>query len=240
MDLRQTIELALFAAARCRAALHASPDIEPSRSERLAQRVQTQSVAWQRECRALVALVATDRPGNSCWPQSIQPLVLEILATECLGRFWGGWLKTRDRRQKRFQQTPAAHTVLTDLLAAREAALQLVEQLADKDVAAAGSLDRLRRQIDRWTDLLLGPLVVQQPVAEFAHSIERSTAFGSERRCDGLGDQGLSIWELDLLFARSTIPPLPLRRGPGEDLRQELLRMLPVAEPARVGTIMEA
>jgi len=234
MDLRQTIELALFAAARCRAALRASGANDADRANRFASRFRTQSVIWQQECRALRALTDTDRPGGSPLAGSIQHLVVEVLATETLARFWGGWLKSRDRRQQRFIETPAAHSVLTDALAARQASLELVEHLARIDAATAGTLDRHRRQLERWTDLLLGPLVVEQPVAEFAYNCQRAVAFGTERRWDGLGNSGLSIWELDLLFARSTMPPLSLRPGPGADLRQEMLHMLPVAEHAGV------
>ena len=55
---------------------------------------------------------------------------------------------------------------------------------------------------------------------------QRALSEGEEREQSGV--EGLSRWELEVLFARAPIPPHNLRSGSGATLRQQLLGMLPV------------
>ena len=78
-----------------------------------------------------------------------------------------------------------------------------VDQLAE--------LDRLRRRVERWTDMLLGPLVTHygNELADFAFDPRRARDFGAEQSQARFGTTARPAWSFLLAGLRSAFPNRP-------------------------------
>ena len=63
-------------------------------------------------------------------------------------------------------------------------------------------LDRLRRRLERWTDLVLGHLLVRYDVKEFTFDEDRARDFGREQMAAWNTPQHERLWQLYLLCIR--------------------------------------
>ena len=72
-------------------------------------------------------------------------------------------------------------------------------------------LDRLRRRVERWTDVLLGPLVAHygNELADFAFDPRRARDFGEDQSQARFGSTSRPAWSFLLAGLRSAFPSPP-------------------------------
>lgn len=179
--------------------------------------------------RAVVQVPAEER--NSIW-SATEPMVIDVLATELITRLWGAVLIAKDRAAGRFDAEPVARDVLLLHLEARQKVLRLLVDGPFVTLEQTARLDRLRRRIERWTDLLLGHILKQHPLGDFAFNFERALDFGEEQLQDRRASQIQTVWELYLLCLRTSFPADPLPESFAGALRLEIVRSILACFPA--------
>jgi hypothetical protein len=126
----------------------------------------------------------------------------EIFVSEMLTRVWTAVLCLRGRRQGTNLEEALARNVLDSHLEVRTRALALLVggRLGPRQAAA---LNRVRRRAERWTDVLVGGLVGEGEVGEFAFDAERAADFAAHlaQRRDEAG--GRQAWRLTLVSLRN-------------------------------------
>ncbi len=122
---------------------------------------------------------------------AVQSIIEEIFVTEILTRVWTAVLSATDqRRSVQYAEPVARGVLLSHLQARRRALISLVD--GHLSPMRVGSLNKLRRRCERWTDFLLGQLAPQYEIDDFA--------FDSQRAYD-LGQNSSSITAQPLLLA---------------------------------------
>jgi hypothetical protein len=116
-----------------------------------------------------------------------------------------------------------ARRVMAGQRQAQQGVLRMLVDGPHLDRKRVAALDRLRRNVERWTDLLLGHLVRRYALPDFAYDLERALDFGEEQLRESWGPQRNSIWDLYFICLRSGFPGRRLPGGIQGIWREELL-----------------
>jgi hypothetical protein len=119
---------------------------------------------------------------------NVGSLLQEIFASEVLTRVWTAVVTLHNRRNRTADAEPVVRSVLMGHLEARRRALTLLVRGPGIDSHQAVDLNRLRRRAERWTDMLMGHLLLIGEVSEFAFDAELAAEFARDFR-------GRSDWQ---------------------------------------------
>jgi len=174
MNLRQTAEVAALVAIRAPAIIQ-HPSVLPEKPLHMYWKIsQTRLKCWFARLRAN----ASKGDGSS----QPSPLVLSqqvrvcrgILVADLLSRVWSAVLTARDAARSEDVTTALVRHVHQGQLEARREVLRLLADERRIPAAEAAMLDRLRGRVERWTDLLVGPLLEQYDVRQFVFDMDRA------------------------------------------------------------------
>ena len=156
----------------------------------------------------------------------------EFLTADLLSRVWGGLLLGMSDRHRAFRARGLTLQVLGWNLTIRNSLLKTMSIRWDQWGGHVPRLDLLRRRMERWTDLLLSPLILRHPVDGACFSVER--AFDAAPAYDQsryhAGHAGL--WNLTGAALRSSIPARTLAQGARLKIHSELTSSILSAFPA--------
>ena len=130
--------------------------------------------------------------------ESLATLVEEILVSEMATRVWTTLVVAQDRRQTYHQSEPIARCAYLWQLEARRQVLTLLTREHAFPLGTLQRIDRLRRRVERWTDVLLGTYFAGRKILDFTFCGPRAMEF-----CDDASP----AWELQ----QNTLIPLSLR-----------------------------
>ncbi len=102
-----------------------------------------------------------------------EPLLEEILMSELLTRVVCTILEELDSRRGTREYGPIAQSIFSGHLEARVRTLRLLLDGRDAGVERAARLNRLRLQMEQWTDLLLAHFPSDGPAAAFCFDTQR-------------------------------------------------------------------
>jgi hypothetical protein len=88
------------------------------------------------------------------------------------------------------------------------------------------ALDQLRRRSERWTDLLLGHLVVRYPKANFAFDRGRAYDFGNDQLSQQIEDPKAPVWKLIQAGLRISFPDARLFPLPAPAWSQKIVKCM--------------
>ncbi len=108
------------------------------------------------------------------------PLLEEVLASEVLTRVWAAVATARDRKQQHADAEPLVKSILIGHMEARNRVLRLVLYAPGVAAENAMQINKLRSQVERWTDLLIGSLLDLADVSDFAVDADRARDFGDD------------------------------------------------------------
>jgi len=131
----------------------------------------------------------------------VKPVLEEILTGDVLVRVWTALAVAHDRRRGGRYLEPIARSVFIGHLESRNRALNLMVYGKGLALEHAVELNRLRRNAERWTDLLLARVLDFADVEEFAFDSSRSREFQRELKEDSPSPLA---WELMLGSLRAT------------------------------------
>ena len=104
----------------------------------------------------------------------------EIFTGEILARVWVGLLGAYDAQNGTCDAEPIARSVLAGHLEVRCRALSLVSTARDLALGGLIEVNRVRRQCERWTDLLLAEMAHCGDMSSLAYDRERMLEFASD------------------------------------------------------------
>lgn len=174
------------------------------------------------------AAAASERP--QVWART-EPVLTEVFVTELVARVWGAILTAGDRARGVCEAEPLARNALIGQLEARKLALRLMVNGPHVSLDQIAALDRLRRRLERWTDVLLGHVVKRFGLADFAFDADRAFEFGEDQLQAGDDPQRTQIWDLYLLGLHAGIPDTPAPTPIAESVRKELIETIFAAFP---------
>lgn len=172
---------------------------------------------------------ASERP--KLW-QRTEPILSEVFATELVARVWGAILTAGDRLRGTCDAEPFARNVLLGQLEARHLALRLMVNGPHVTLDQIAGLDRLRRKLERWTDLLLGHISKRFGLTDFPFDFERSLEYGEDQLQTGYDPRRSQIWDLYLLSLHAAFPATPAPAGVAESIRREIIASIYAAFPS--------
>ena len=172
---------------------------------------------WQR---ALAPATQTPAPAASrAWPRT-RAVAEEILVSEILTRTWTAAAAAYDRCRGVDDVYPVAYATFLGHQEARRSALRLIVNGPGVDVAEAVELNRLRRRLERWCDVLLAYLRPYADVGELAFESDRVDDFAADLPIAGMS-QGMSLaWQLMFASMRSSFASFDSTRIPNGDLNR--------------------
>jgi len=139
----------------------------------------------------------------------------EILTSEMLTRVWTAVLCACDRSRGTDQSEPVARSVWIGHSEARHRVLTLMARGDRLGGESAIRLNRLRRRVECWTDVLMGRLGNIHGVGEFAFDPRRAMDFADDLRRRGAATSGARlVWplltaSLQEAFRRELCPESP-------------------------------
>jgi hypothetical protein len=233
MTLRQILELLTLISAHGPNLVESSFEPPAGALARYWNHSKAQSRRWKTQldaCRILLEHPAS--ADHYLIEIQVEPVLTDILAGELIARVWGALLAAWNERAHAGLSASISSNVLASTLESRRSLLRLlVDRPGELDHPLA-RLDRLRRRLERWTDLLIGHLVYRYRTDEYAHDLERALDFGREQ-IDLLPDpMEPSVWDLYLLCLRTSFPATPLVGGPSGEARDEVIQSILACIPS--------
>ncbi len=157
------------------------------------------------------AVPLVGQAGDSSPDRPLTNVIQDVFASEILIRIWTAILTSHDRVQKGKQTEPIARNVLIGQLQLRRHALEaMVSRIGDRrtneTTDEVHQIDVFRRRCERWCDLLIGHLLYQFPVEEFAFDVERARDFGEQHLQERFKNSEHVIWQLVRGGARLAFP----------------------------------
>lgn len=171
-------------------------------------------------------------------------VIHELFATELLTRVWTSVVAGFDAIH-RDNYLPACHGIFVshrDL--ARQSMHDTVEALINKRNGSASiqqeaaELKRFRSRVERWTDLLVGFLVVRMGDTRYAFDPDRAMDFAAELRRHGRVRHSREAWKLTLQSLRQAFRYRRLGPSPHADRHRRVAHhILASFEPSLVDSV---
>lgn len=146
--------------------------------------------------------------GRSDRNLKIMETASNLLVGELLTRIAGAVLTACDRRQRLQRAEPIARNVLAVHQQCRDSVLRLLLHSTVLPADQLGELDRLRRRVERWTDVLLGPLIAHygDELSDFAFDARRAREFAAEQMSARFRSTSQPAWSFLLAGLRTAFP----------------------------------
>ncbi len=140
------------------------------------------------------------------WWETHHALLEEILVSEMLTRVYAAVGAGLDNDAETAEIAPVVHSVHLSQLEARNRVLHLMVYGRGNSIDEAVRLNRLRREVDRWTDVLIGHLASAEPRAlDYAICRRRAAAHASEAKHQPGGNLGDTIRWLSAATMRDAL-----------------------------------
>ena len=145
----------------------------------------------------------------------------EIFVGEMLTRAWTAVVVARDRVLGADAAEPIARNVLATHMEARNRALTLLLHPRGFTTQQAVLVNRLRRRVDRWGDVLVGGMLHMADVREFAVDPERADDFALDLAQQRSVRGGRHAWRLTLVSLHNAFQTglSPLAANPDANAR---------------------
>ncbi len=166
-------------------------------------------------------------------PRQILEIAEDVLVAEMLTRVWGAVLTACDLQRDKKHSAQIARNVLNAHQQCRVSVLRSLVHSDTLPIERMAELDRLRRRVERWTDLLVGPLVARfgEPLAAFAFDARRASDFGEEHFSSRFQTTSQPSWSFLLAGLRSAFPTNKRTEPSANDPMLPILRSILASFP---------
>lgn len=217
MHARELIQLAALVSAYGPLMIRGGGSISEAGMERYWTASKCRLDRWGRALKA-ASNAAADAPASS----DLCGLIEEILTGEALTRVWTAVACAYDRHHAAQQMEPIARSVLIGHMEARHRVLMLLVRQPGMSTEEAVMLNRLRRRVERWTDMLIGYLVGIHDVSEFAVDPERAKNFAEDLRYQQKMPGGNIAWSLIRTSLQAGFARPIVAVSPNQDLNRKI------------------
>lgn len=222
MHCRELVELAALVAAHSTLIVEGEHEVAQSATEQYWTASKCRLDRWLRLLKQLtVAAEQPPRPATLSWPR-VRPVLEEILASELLTRIWTATAAAYD--QARSDQTiePVARNILSGHLEARRRLLELLADGRAIELANAVEINRFRRRVERWGDMLLAHLADSVAIEEFAFDADRARDFAEDLDREAAHSERQVTCQLMLASIRASFATGLAERSPNIDLNRRI------------------
>ncbi len=212
MNLRQTAEVAALAAIRADEIIGRPEPVSTELLHGYWKSSRTRLKCWFAGLRSVPPASTGNGPLSLHHLHERVGLARSILVAELLTRVWSTVLVARDTARS---ENAAGEMVRNVFLGQQEARREVVQMLSNAGrlpTPSATSVDQLRQRVERWTDLLLGPLVLKYDVTEFVFDEERARGSVRSEAEQVFGKPAGAVDRLTLIGLSRAIP-----RDPSDD-----------------------
>ena len=202
MHTREMIELAGLIATRGAVLTARAEYLQPDGAAVYWAGTQCRNMRWSRAIKqhSLRVCSSASEQAGGLWT-SIRPTLEEILSSEVLCRIFAAICCGHEKRHGGDELTPIVHMVMSSQKEIRMRALNLLVYAHGLRTEDAVSLNRLRKQTERWVDLLLSLFADQFDVAECSYRPERLHEFSAQWRSGPTGQAQRSLTLASLRIA---------------------------------------
>lgn len=194
---------------------------------------------WTRSLRRFTRL--TERqlhpldPNDTIW-RRVRGELEEIFTAEVITRVWTAIAVAYDARHEASELESTARSVLIGHIEVRHRALRLLIDPVAIQPSEAEWLNLLRRRSDRWTDLLIGSLLVRQvgDVSDMACDRQRAEEFADDLRRDQEMETEYMAWSLMAKSLRAAFKKTKETPSPNADLNAVIGTSLLACFPADI------
>lgn len=228
MSYRETLELAAFVAAHQHELLTRQELLPRGRVETYWDRSQKRVRLWLSaiEYYSRKRQIATPAARLPLW-QDLEPILGEILVSEVLTRVWGALLTGTDQALSIKHYEPIARHVLLGHLDARQRGLNLLLNDTVLHPEHLSGIDRLRRKVERWSDLLLGQMLPHCKIDDFVYDMETAQDFAESYQAESQLRPREQVWSLILSGLRLAFTAEPVAVPPAHEyLEYEILTQI--------------
>jgi len=109
--------------------------------------------------------------------KELELIFKDFFTEEMLIRVITAVLTAADKKRNQCQAEPIARSLLLSFLEVKRLALTVLVSEKHLSLESLKRINRIRRSIERWTDLFLGQFVLRFGLGEFAHDVDRSKDF---------------------------------------------------------------
>ena len=234
MKLGQLIEFLAIVSADSPNLIESASPLSSESLQRYDRWSQLRCTDWVSRLESLPREIAAAPAENRAdiWQQA-EPVLIDVLAGGLLARVWGSIITACDRTRRTLSAEKLARNIVTQHDTAQQQVLRLMVDGPYLTLERVVGLDRMRRRIERWTDLLAGHVIRRFGMAEFAYDIERAIDFGDEQLRNGESFRE-PVWDLYLVCLRSSFPDVLLPGGEQARWREEVLRSILYCLPSEL------
>ena len=205
MILREMAEVAALASANSAHLIEGSARLPDLPMQKFWKHSRQRLHRWIRCLEQYPADAKTEADRNTVWDRTA-PVLEEVFVCDVLTRVWATILAAADRKRGVSHAEPIARNVMQGHMKARNLSLNLLVNGSQIPMDQLIQMDRVRRRTERWTDLLLGHLVVQYQLGEFAIEEQRAVDFGTDQLNQGILDPQNLVWDMILAGLRIAFP----------------------------------
>ena len=152
----------------------------------------------------------------------IRGVIEEVFTGEVLARVWTGIAAAADHNRGERVLEPTARSVLVTHLEARHRALKLLVHPLAFTTDETIQLNSLRRRSERWTDLLIGHLLVWEEIDDVSSDPDRARDFADDLRRDQRTESGRHSWPIVLASVRAAFHQGLTHPSPNADLNAKI------------------
>jgi hypothetical protein len=233
LTLRQIAETAAFASARSAFLIESTAAIPEQQLHDYWKCCRGRTMDWLRKLDGLLSEASVTPPEDHgrLW-KIAEPLIAEVFVTEILTRVWAATLTAADRHRKDAAGGPIARHTLKSHTEARNRSLTLMANGLQVPIAKMSQVDRLRRKSERWSDLLIGHLVLNYQLDEFAFECNRSIEFGQSQMREIVSATDEPVWEFVLAGVRLAFSSVDAVVAPSDVWNRRVVRSVLGSFPA--------
>jgi hypothetical protein len=233
LTLRQIAETAAFASARSTFLIESTAAIPEQHLHDYWKCCRGRTMDWLRKLDGLLSEASITPPEDHLrlW-KTAEPLIAEVFVTEILTRVWAAILTAADLHRKDAVGGPIARNTLKGHTEARHRSLALMVNTLQVPIVNLSQVDRLRRKSERWSDLLIGHLVLNYQLDEFAFESNRSLEFGQSQMREIISATDEPVWEFVLAGVRLAFSSVDGVTAPSDAWNRGTIRAILGSFPA--------
>ncbi len=212
MEAHELVELAAILSWNAPAFVAGCPRISPSSLEQYWSASKCRMDRWAATLKRYSAAHNTTGTADSrrSTPAPIGAME-EILAGEVLTRIWAALLAAVEQHHGGDEASPISHSVLIGHMESRNRVLGLIADGAMLCPEEAVRLNRLRRRVERWVDLLISRIATLADVTRMACDPRRARELADELTSGHVQTWPVLLASLRAAFRTSLTAPSPNR-----------------------------
>ena len=225
LSLRQLAETAALASSRANLVIESSSGISDTKLQDYWTNCRSRCSEWFRKLDTFSSRLNSEPSENhqSIW-QELEPLLNEVFVSEILTRVWAAVLTASDQRRDQKLAGPIARHTVSSHIEARHRAMTLMVDGPQISLTELARVDRVRRKAERWTDLLLGHLILNYGMHELAFEPDRATDFAQSQVREIVRATDEPVWEFVQVGIRLAFNGLAGCNSPSENWNRGVLR----------------